>query len=160
MLAFIDLRPWVLLGAVPLAALLAVGLAVVARRRWPRVRVAAVAALGTAALLGFLFYGPWVGQTEEQVRRMTWQVERGREGFAQAEVILAFVDEPGRMVGEFSDELAAHLARRGEAEVTVVLEVTRDYGQERGFRLKEVAGLRAWRSEWGYSGWRSPEGRP
>jgi hypothetical protein len=159
MLAFFDVRPWLLLGGVPLAALLAVLLAAVLRWRWPKARVAAAAAAGTAALLVFLLYGPFVGRTEDQVRRVTWRVEHGREGFAQAEVILSFVDEPGRVVGEFSDELAAHLARRAEAEVTIVLEVTRDYGQERGFRLKEVAGLRRWPSEWGYAGYADPGGK-
>lgn len=143
-----------------MAAGLAVLLTVVLRRRWRKLRVAMTAAAGMAALLAFLLYGPWVGRTEEQVRRVTWRVEQGREGFAQAEVILSFVDEPGRILGEFSNELATHLRRRGETEVTVVLEVTRDYGRERGFRLREVAGLRGWSSEWGYARSSGGEVRP
>lgn len=160
MLAFVDFRPWLILLGLPVGAALALGVALVARRPWRRGRAAALGAAGCAGLLLFLLYGPFVGRTEEETRRMTWRIERGREGFAQAEVILSFPDEPGRYVGDFSDQLAAHLQRRGEPEVAVVFEWTVDYGMRRSFRLKEVAGLQGWSSEWSYSGARDGGGRP
>jgi hypothetical protein len=160
MLAFVDLRPWLVLLGLPVGALLALVVALVARRPWRRGRAAALGATGAAVLLLFLLYGPFVGRTVQETRRMTWRIERGREGFAQAEVILGFKDEPGRWVGDFSDQLADHLMRRGEPEVSVVFEWTVDYGMKRGFRLKEVAGLRGWASEWSYAGGPAAGGPP
>lgn len=160
MLAFVDLRPWLVVLALPVGGIVAWLVAMLARRPWRRGRVAVLGAAGSAVLLLFLLYGPFVGRTVEETRRMTWQIDRGREGFAQAEVILRFVDEPGPYIGDFSNQLAEHLTRRGEREVSVVLEWTLDYGMRRGFQMKEVAGLRHWQSEWSYAGGQETGGRP
>ena len=84
---------------------------------------------------------------------MTCEIEpRPSKGMKQSEIVLTFVDFPGHYIGEYSDELAAHLRDKAGLAVKVVFEVTSDYGKVRGFHETEIGGLSDWESEWGYAG--------
>lgn len=154
-LAFIDLRPLLFVGGLPLF----VGLG------WLACRVAGTGlkkrqvVLFSAPLYVLLFmlfftgYGPFVDQKAVREHRMTWEVKPPGSGdLKQAEVVLSFVDFPGHFIGEHSDELAAHLRAKGEPQVKVVFELSSDFGKVRSIQVAEVGGLRGWKSAWGYVG--------
>jgi hypothetical protein len=99
--------------------------------------------------------GPFVGRESLRERMMTWEIKPGEEkGMTEAEVVLTYVDAPGHVVGEYSNELAAYLRSRPKQPVKVVIRVKSDYGKVVSFNLIEIDGLRGWKSEWGYSGLR------
>jgi hypothetical protein len=104
-----------------------------------------------------------VDQKEIREYEMTWSIAQtpSTKGMKEAEVVLRFVEFPQYAVGEYSDELAAHLQKNAEGTVTAKFRVTYDYGKVRGYSVREIAGLSGWKSEWGYgsvSG--SPEDSP
>lgn len=161
-LAYIDGRPFLFVLGLPLFILLAVIGCRITKARFRKSTVAFVAGIAFTALFAFFLYGPFIGQTETREYMMTWRIEPSpSNGMKEAEVVLSFVDFRGHYIGEYSNELADHLKAKGEKEVKVVFEVTSDYGKIRGFNETEIAGLKTWRSEWGYAGSSgSPEKSP
>lgn len=152
--AYIDPRP--VFFVVGLLVFVGIGLLLrrSAKARLKMVTLVLISSLAFAALFACFLtsYGPFVGQKVAREFRMTWRInEHPLGGRKQAEVLLFFADYPGSCVGEYSDELAAHLRDMGDDEVKVQFEVTSDYGKVRGFHMTEVAGLRRWASEGGCS---------
>ena len=152
--AYIDLRP--VCFVVGLLVFVGIGLLLrrSAKSRFRKGTMVLVSSLAfiVVFILFLTGYGPFVDRKEARECRMTWKInERPSGGRTQAEVVLFFVDQPGSSVGEYSDDLAAHLREKGEDEVKVLFEVTSDYGKVRGFHMTEVAGLRQWSSESTYS---------
>lgn len=85
---------------------------------------------------------------------MTWEIKPSpSNGTKQSEIVLSFADFPGHYIGEYSDELAAHLRDKGAQPVKVVFEVTSDYGKVRGFHETEIAGLHDWESTMQATAW-------
>jgi hypothetical protein len=95
---------------------------------------------GIVALLSTLLYivlfavfftglGPFIGRESLRERMMNWEIMPSeREHTKEAEVVLTYVDAPGHVVGENSDELAAYLRSRSRQPVRVVFRVRSDYG--------------------------------
>ncbi len=147
-LAYIDIRPFLFLGGLPVFILLVILVCRLAgvklRRTWVGVIASLVfTGLFTIFLTGF---GPFVSQKESREYRMTWDIQRPPSGskITQSKVTLTFVDFPTHSIYLYSDELAQHLRTGGPKEVTVVFDVTSDYGKVRGYSEREIAGLKGW----------------
>jgi hypothetical protein len=164
-LAYIDVRPFIFVGGLPLfigIVLLAVWLLGL---KWKKGKVSLISSLVFTGLFTLFLtgIGPFVDQKEIREYEMTWSIAQtpSTKGMKEAEVVLRFVEFPQYAVGEYSDELAAHLQKNAEGTVTAKFRVTYDYGKVRGYSVREIAGLSGWKSEWGYgsvSG--SPEDSP
>ncbi len=99
--------------------------------------------------------GPFVDRESHRERMMTWDIKPSElKGITEAEVILAYVDAPGHVIGVYSDELAAYLRSRAKQPVKVVFRVRSDYGKVVSIMEIEIDGLREWKSAFGYSGMR------
>ena len=164
LLGYIDIRPYLFVGGLPLFIGLALLICWLLKAQFKKAKVALIAALiFTGAFTFFLTgFGPYIGQKEIREYEMNWEIKISpKSGRKQSEVVLSYVDYPGHYIGEFSNELATHLLDNDKQPVTVVFEVTSDYGKVRGFHETEIAGLLDWESEWGYSGSSgSPEKSP
>ena len=150
-LAYIDTRPFLYLGGIPIAMFVAWIIAHAARRRFasPGFLISTFAIY--TVLFLFIFAGPFVGRESIETFDMTWTVaETPSQGQEEAEVILTFVKHPNCSVGEFSDELAGYLREKNETVVPVSFGVTRDFGRVRGFHMTKVADLTKWKSAYGY----------
>jgi len=161
-LAYIDTRPFLFVIGLPLFICLALLGCWLTARPFRKRSVSLVSALLFTALFTFFLtgFGPFVDQKETRSYQMTWEIKPGPAGgTTESEVVLSFVDFPGYYVGHFSDELAAHLRKQDETRVTALVEITSDYGKVRGTREMEIAGLRGWRSQDGYSGANGSPGR-
>jgi len=151
LLAYIDTRPFLYLGVIPIAMILAWIIAQTVRRRFasPGFLISTVAIL--TVLFLFIFAGPFVGRESIETFEMTWLVaETPSQGQKEAEVIFTFVEHPNFSVGEFSDELAGYLREKHETVVPVSFCVTRDFGRVRGFHMTKVAEQTRWKSAYGY----------
>jgi predicted PurR-regulated permease PerM len=155
LLAYIDVRPFLFIGGLPLFIGLSLLVCWLAKARFKKGNVTLFSALLFTVLFTFFLtgVGPFIDQKEVREYMMTWETKpRPSNGMKESEVVLTFVDFPGHYIGEYSDELAAHLRDKGKQPVKVVFEVTSDYGRVRGFHETEIGGLRGWKSEWGYAG--------
>lgn len=152
----------------PLIGAGAVAAVLVTRRQWRRARRRALALAGvlvTYVAVTVLAYRGLLGREHEATHTMRWESRGSDNQWKATEVRLYFVNYPGHYIGEYSDALYDHLAGRGQNPVAVRFAVSTDLGWcIRGFHATDVAGLRAWRSAWGYAGshgegpspWRSP----
>ena len=149
LLSYIDVRPFLFLGGLPLFVLLAFLICRITGVTVPKAWVALVASLVFTGLFTLFLtgYGPFVGQTEIREYRMTWEIQPPPpdSGITQPRVVLTFVDFPAHFIYHDSDELAEHLNTGGQEEISVVFEVTSDYGKVRGFSELEIAGLNGWK---------------
>ena len=82
-----------------------------------------------------------VFETEEVKEfSMTWQVDRNQNNKGHSLVEFEFVDFPGHVIGHFSNDLIEHLEERGEREVVVEIEITRDiFGEVIGHSDSDIA---------------------
>jgi hypothetical protein len=72
---------------------------------------------------------------------MTWEVDRDQNNKGHNLVEFEFVDFPGHVTGHFSNDLIEHLEERGELEVVVKIEITRDiFGEVIGHSTTDIAG--------------------
>ena len=144
-LAYVDVRPLVSLGGLPVFLLLFVGVWQGCRLPggWGRASLVGTAAWASLFALFFTELGPFVGQRRAVQHRMAWEVRPSSEG-AEPVVELTFVEDPSQLIAFVSEEIAGHLERRGEAEVEVRFEVTSDYGRVRGYHATSIAGLQGW----------------
>jgi hypothetical protein len=72
---------------------------------------------------------------------MTWEVDRDQNNKGHNLVEFEFVDFPGHVTGHFSNDLIEHLKERGELEVVVKIEITRDiFGEVIGHSETDIAG--------------------
>jgi 3-deoxy-D-arabino-heptulosonate 7-phosphate (DAHP) synthase len=71
---------------------------------------------------------------------MTWEVERDQNSKGHNLVEFEFVDFPGHVIGHFSNDLIKHLEEKGELEVVVKIEITRDvFGEVIGHSESDIA---------------------
>lgn len=156
-LAYIDIRPLLFIGGLPFFIGLVSLTLRLAKIDFGRAKVALVSALLFTGLFTVFLtgVGPFIDQRTTREYQMTWAIKpsplSAPSGAKQSEVILSFADFPGHDIGEYSDELAAHLRDQATQPVTVIFEVISDYGKVRGFHATEIAGLREWASEAGYA---------
>jgi hypothetical protein len=84
---------------------------------------------------------------------MTWEVERDQNSKGHNLVEFEFVDFPGHVIGHFSNDLIKHLEEKGELEVVVKIEITRDVsGEVIGYSESSIAGYDGNASTFAYFG--------
>ena len=84
---------------------------------------------------------------------MTWKVDRDQNNNGHSLVEFEFVDFPGHVIGHFSNDLIEHLEERGEREVVVEIEITRDiFGEVIGHSDSDIAGYDGNASTFSYYG--------
>ena len=72
---------------------------------------------------------------------MTWKVDRDQNNKGHNLVEFEFVDFPGHVTGHFSNDLIKHLEEKGEPQVVVEIEITRDaFGEVIGHSESSIAG--------------------
>jgi predicted PurR-regulated permease PerM len=155
LLAYIDVRPFLFIGGLPLFVGLSLLVCWLAKAKFKTSNVVLSSVLLFTLLFAFLLtgVGPFINQKEIREYMMTWEIKpHPSNGMKESEVVLTFVDFPDHYIGEYSDQLATHLRDKGDQPVKVIFGVTSDYGKVRAFHETEIAGLRKWKSEWGYVG--------
>ena len=86
---------------------------------------------------------------------MTWKVDRDQNNKGHSLVEFEFVDFPGHVIGHFSNDLIKHLEEKGEREVVVEIEITRDvFGEVIGHSESSIAGYDGNASTFAYLGTR------
>ena len=84
---------------------------------------------------------------------MTWRVDRDQNNKGHNLVEFEFVDFPGHVIGHFSNDLIEYLEERGEREVVVEIEITRDaFGELIGYSESDIAGYDGNASTFSYFG--------
>jgi len=84
---------------------------------------------------------------------MTWKVDRDQNNKGHNLVEFEFVDFPGHVIGHFSNDLIKHLEEKGELEVVVEIEITRDiFGDTIGHSESNIAGYEGNASTFSYFG--------
>ena len=84
---------------------------------------------------------------------MTWKVDRDQSNKGHNLVEFEFVDFPGHVIGHFSNDLIKYLEERGELEVVVKIEITRDaFGELIGHSESSIAGYDGNASTFSYFG--------
>ena len=153
-LSYLDLRPILFAGGLPVFVLLAVVIGKCVRVKTHSAWVATLAGL-LYAVLFFVFlteYGPFLGNNQTRSVQVRWEIKPStNEAFKEPEVVLHFEGYPDCWVGDYSRELAEHLSDGSAALIQAKMEVTYDYGTPRGFFISEIDGLRGWKSEWSYA---------
>ena len=93
---------------------------------------------------------------------MTWKVDRDQNNKGHNLVEFEFVDFPGHVTGHFSNDLIKYLEERGELEVVVKIEITRDvFGEVIGHSESDIAGYDGNASTFSYFGTRgTPKASP
>lgn len=117
---------------------------------WPRRHVGWLAGIGVAAGIGTWVIG--TGQTERRSFEMRWSYgdpATNRDG--EPHVVLTYLAAPACREGFYSRALAEYLEGTGDSVVTIELQITRDFGRLRGYRIARLGPYadRAW--GWGYS---------
>ena len=86
---------------------------------------------------------------------MTWKVDRDQNNKGHNLVEFEFMDFPGHVIGHFSNDLIKHLEEKGELEVVVKIEITRDaFGEVIGHSESSIAGYDGNASTFAYFGTR------
>ena len=84
---------------------------------------------------------------------MKWEVERDQNSKGHNLVEFEFVDFPDHVIGHFSNDLIKHLEEKGELEVVVKIEITRDvFGEVIGYSESSIAGYDGNASTFAYFG--------
>ena len=72
---------------------------------------------------------------------MTWKVDRDQSNKRHNLVEFEFVDFPGHVIGHFSNDLIEYLEEKGEREVVVKIEITRNaFGELIEHSESDIAG--------------------
>ncbi len=84
---------------------------------------------------------------------MTWKVDRNQNNKGHNLVEFEFVDFPGHVIGHFSNDLIKYLEEKGEREVFVEIEITREvFGEVIGHSESDIAGYDGNASTFSYFG--------
>jgi hypothetical protein len=85
--------------------------------------------------------------------RMTWEVDRDQNNKGHNLVEFEFVDFPGNFIGHFSNDLIKHLEEKGEQQIVIEIEITRDiFGDTIGHSESNIAGYEGNASTFSYFG--------
>ena len=100
-------------------------------------------------------------QTRTQEFEMTWKIDPNDKNGENSLVELSFVDFPGHLIGEYSNQLADHLKKEAKEKVPATFEITRGAFGKISYSVREIAGLKQWQASFGYGGTSgSPEHSP
>ena len=84
---------------------------------------------------------------------MTWKVDRDQNNNGHNLVEFEFVDFPGHVIGHFSNDLIKHLEEKGDRQVVIEIEITRDvFGELIGHSESDIAGYDGNASTFSYFG--------
>ena len=90
---------------------------------------------------------------ESKEYAMTWRVDRDQNNKGHNLVEFEFVDFPGHVIGHYSNDLIKHLEEKGERQVVVEIEITRDaFGELIGHSESSIAGYDGNASTFSYFG--------
>ena len=100
-------------------------------------------------------------QTKTQEFQMTWKIDPNDKNGENSLVELSFVDFPGHLIGEYSNQLADHLKKEAKEKVPATFEITRGAFGNVSYSIREIAGLKQWKASFSYGGTSgSPEQSP
>ena len=100
-------------------------------------------------------------QTKTQEFQMTWKIDPNDKNGENSLVELSFVDFPGHLIGEYSNQLADHLKKEAKEKVPATFEITRGAFGNVSYSVREIAGLKQWKASFSYGGISgSPEQSP
>jgi hypothetical protein len=106
-----------------------------------------IMALGFAAWFGF------TGVTSNVTYPMTWSYgDPSSNEAGERHVVLRFADFPNHHVGFYSSELAKYLESLPTPRINVEFEITRDFGDVRGYHAVRIGTLTEWQSGSSYGG--------
>lgn len=112
LLAYINVYPLWFIGGLPLFIGLSLLLCWLAKARFKKSNATLFSALLFTVLFTLFLtgVGPFVDRKEFREYMMTWETKpHPSNGLKESEVILIFVDFPSHSIGDYSDDLAAHL---------------------------------------------------
>ena len=132
MLAYIDLRLWILIIAIPL---LFVGTWLVRRLFRPQAGYFIILALLLSCFLAayqFILYGPFIDQHRVVSTPAKWTI---RNDLSPPRVAFTFTELPYGGLYTTDRDVFAHLANLKSDTVTVSVELSYDFGRNRGMNL-------------------------
>ena len=132
MLAYIDIRPLILIYTVPLLLVAAWPL----RRLWQRppgyFTVLALLLLGFLAVYQFVLYGPFIDQHRVVSTPAKWTM---RNDLSPPKVAFVFSELPFGALLTSDRDVLAHVATLPTDATTVSVDLTYDFGRVRGMNL-------------------------
>jgi len=131
-LAYIDIRPWILLGAIPLLLIAAWLYTRVVRTRAGYVTIAVLWVVAFLAAYQFVFYGPFIDQKRVVHAPATFSI---RDETYPPAVELAFKNLPFPGLRTTDADVLAHVRTLPNREVDVAVELIYDFGKVRGMNL-------------------------
>ncbi len=145
----VDLTPILLI------ANLAVVLAVLLVSQWTQSRRTRFAVVGIAiiSLAWWITWAVATGVKGTVTVSMTWEIEPAQNPhpyLKQTHVVLYFNRNRNHYIGFYSDKLADYLRSLPSREVSVLFEVTKDFGRIRAFHELQIGDLSEWDGERGY----------
>jgi hypothetical protein len=151
-LAFFSLVPLILL-ANWLVVLAATAIALKVGRRNPTASRWILAFVLVPSILWWIVFHSFAGVTKEMAFDMEWSYGGPSRGYtARQHIVLRFKSHPNHFVGIFSEDLGGYLETLPSRDVTVVFDVTTDFGRTRGFHQTQVGDRRSWSHLGGYAG--------
>jgi hypothetical protein len=131
-LAYVDIRPCILLGTIPLLLTTAWLYTRVVRTRAGYITIAALWVAVFLAAYQFVFYGPFVDQKRVVHAAATFSI---RDDATPPAVELAFKDLPFPGLRTTDADVLAHVRTLPNRDVDVAVELTYDFGKARGMNL-------------------------
>jgi hypothetical protein len=132
MLAYIDVRPWILIIAIPL---LFIGAWLIRRRFRPQagyITILSLLLFGFLAAYQFILYGPFIDQHRVVSTPATWTV---RNDLSPPKVAFTFTKLPYGGLLTSDRDVLAHVSNLKSDTVSVSVELTYDFGRNRGMNL-------------------------
>jgi hypothetical protein len=132
MLAYIDIRPWILIAAIPL---LCVGAWLVRRLLRPQagyVTILALLIFGFLAAYQFTLYGPFIDQHRVVSTPAKWAI---RSDLSPPKVAFTFTELPYGDLYTTDRDVFAHVTNLKSETVTMSVELSYDFGRNRGMSL-------------------------
>jgi hypothetical protein len=125
-LAYIDLRPWIMLGVIPLLFLAAWLWRRLFRSQVGYWTLFSLFLFGFLTLAQFILYGPFIGQSRMVETPATWRVN---ENVSEPVAEFHFTQLPFQSLATHDRDVIAHLKNVKSGTVTMAVELTYDFGK-------------------------------
>ena len=132
MLAYIDVRPWILIFAIPLLFIGAWLLRRLFRPQAGYVTIFALLLFGFLAAYQFILYGPFIDQHRVVSTPAKWTI---RNDLSPPKVAFVFTELPYQGLLTSDRDVFAHVTSLKTDTVTISVELTYDFGHNRGMNL-------------------------
>jgi hypothetical protein len=132
MLAYIDPRPWILIGAIPVLVLAAwmIRRFFVSKMGYGHLFVLLL--FGFLSAYQFLLYGPFIDQRRVITTPAKWSI---RNDFSPPKVEFKFTELPYQGLITSDRDVIAHVGALNADTVSIGVELTYDFGRNRGMNL-------------------------